>query len=93
MAKLKGIGILIAGWAFLVLGFLGLFLPILQGILFIMVGLALLSSRSQTVQRLVRSLEKRFPEHHRKVEVWQERIRRWFRFGKRGMDQEPPTSG
>ena len=33
------------GVAFIILGILGLFLPILQGILFILIGLALLGNR------------------------------------------------
>ena len=35
--------ILSAGWFFVVLGILGIFLPILQGILFLAIGLILLS--------------------------------------------------
>jgi len=43
------------------LGIVGLFLPVLQGILFIMIGLAFLSSRSATIKRLHNRLEKRYP--------------------------------
>ena len=53
MNEFKKIGILIIGWIFIGLGILGLFLPILQGILFIMIGLAILSSRSKTIRRFL----------------------------------------
>ncbi len=81
MGRIKRIGLLVVGWFFIVLGILGLFLPILQGILFILIGLAILSSRSKTIQRFLRYLEKRFPHYHEKVEVWKEKIRRWFETG------------
>jgi uncharacterized protein len=81
MNRFKEIGILIAGWIFLVLGILGLFLPILQGVLFILIGLAILSSRSKMIQRLLKGLEERFPQHHAKVEKWKERVTNWFKIG------------
>jgi len=92
LSKLKEMGMLIAGWSFLVLGVIGLFLPILQGVLFIMVGLALLSSRSQTIRRLATYLERRYPEHHRKVETLKKRIARWLGFGGGSVDQGAPPS-
>ena len=79
MDRLKKIGILIIGWSFIVLGILGLFLPILQGILFIMIGLAILSSRSELVKKFLRHLEERYPQHHERVEIWREKIRNFFR--------------
>jgi len=81
MEKFKRIGILIIGWFFVGLGVLGLFLPILQGILFIMIGLAILSSRSEMVKRWLKHLEERHPHHHERMEKWRERMRRWFKKG------------
>ena len=53
------------GWAFVVLGVLGLFLPILQGILFLLIGVFLLAQVSPRVrllrQRLRRHLSRRYP--------------------------------
>jgi uncharacterized membrane protein YbaN (DUF454 family) len=77
--KFKKIGILIIGWTFIGLGILGLFLPILQGILFIMIGLAILSSRSESVRRFLKHIEERYPHHHERMEHWRERIRNWFK--------------
>jgi uncharacterized membrane protein YbaN (DUF454 family) len=41
------------GWTLLVLGIIGLFLPVLQGVLFILSGLALLSTHSQWARRIL----------------------------------------
>jgi hypothetical protein len=60
-AKLKHVAILFAGWAFIVLGILGLFLPILQGILFLLIGLLILSSVSPWAARVLHWLRKKFP--------------------------------
>jgi len=79
MEKFKTIGILVIGWFFVGLGVLGLFLPILQGILFIMIGLAILSSRSEMVKRWLKHLEERHPHLHERMEKWRERIRNWFK--------------
>jgi uncharacterized membrane protein YbaN (DUF454 family) len=53
--------ILVFGWAFIVLGILGLFLPILQGILFLAIGGMLLSMESPWAQRVMERLRTRFP--------------------------------
>jgi uncharacterized membrane protein YbaN (DUF454 family) len=79
MNQFKKIGILIIGWIFIGLGILGLFLPILQGILFIMIGLAILSSRSESVRRFLKNIEDRYPRHHERMEHWKEKIRSWFK--------------
>lgn len=60
-SRLKRIAIHIAGWGFIFLGVLGIFLPILQGILFILVGLFILSSVSPWAARLLDRIRKRFP--------------------------------
>jgi uncharacterized membrane protein YbaN (DUF454 family) len=79
MESFKRIGLLIIGWFFIVLGILGLFLPILQGILFILIGLAILSSRSERIKRLLKHLEERYPQYHEKIVVSKERLRKWFK--------------
>lgn len=61
-AKLKRVSIHVIGWGFILLGILGLVLPILQGFLFILVGLFVLSSVSPWAERLLHRLRKRFPK-------------------------------
>jgi len=48
---------LAAGWSLLFFGVIGLFLPVLQGILFIASGLAVLSTESQWARRLLERLK------------------------------------
>jgi uncharacterized membrane protein YbaN (DUF454 family) len=79
LGTIKRIGLLIIGWLFIVLGVLGLFLPFLQGVLFILVGLAILSSRSEIIKRFLRHLEERHPHLHERVEKWKAKIRGWFK--------------
>ena len=57
----KRIGIRCLGWTFIVLGIVGLFLPILQGVLFLLIGLGLLSNSSSWAARLLHRLRERFP--------------------------------
>ena len=51
------------GYTFLVLGVLGLFLPFLQGILFILIGLIILARHAAWAHRLL----ERFRAHHPKA--------------------------
>lgn len=50
---MKRIMILFVGWTFILLGIAGLFLPILQGVLFLLVGLMILSSQYAWARRLL----------------------------------------
>jgi len=79
MNNFKKIGLLIIGWIFVGLGIVGLFLPILQGILFIMIGLAILSSRSRTIRRFLKYLERRYPHQYHRVVAWRLKVRKWFK--------------
>lgn len=79
MRRIKSVGMLIVGWFFVLLGIVGLFLPILQGILFIMIGLAILSSRSEMIRRFLKRLEDRFPKQYEQMEIWREKTSRWFK--------------
>ena len=58
---MKRFFLLLAGWGFLVLGIVGLFLPVLQGILFILIGLTILSAEYKWSSRLLGALRVRFP--------------------------------
>ena len=53
--------ILASGWFFIVLGILGLFLPILQGILFLAIGAYLLSLESPMARRFIERMRRRYP--------------------------------
>ncbi len=70
------------GWFFVALGVVGLFLPILQGVLFILIGLSILSTRSELIKRLLSRLEERYPKQFHEMEAWKERMRNRFRRSK-----------
>jgi uncharacterized protein YqgC (DUF456 family) len=53
--------VLLVGWCFILLGIVGLFLPVLQGLLFLFVGLVILSSEYAWAHRLIARLRERFP--------------------------------
>jgi uncharacterized membrane protein YbaN (DUF454 family) len=61
-AKLKRLAIYWSGWGFIVLGILGIVLPVLQGILFLLIGLTLLSNSSPRAARILQGLRDRFPK-------------------------------
>ena len=63
------------GWFFIVLGILGLFLPLLQGILFILVGLYLLSRESAVARTWFERLRHRFPGLDERLTAMIERLR------------------
>jgi len=58
---LKRVLMLVVGWGFIVLGILGLFLPILQGILFLLIGLIILSTEYVWAHHLLGRVLARFP--------------------------------
>jgi uncharacterized membrane protein YbaN (DUF454 family) len=57
----RRIVILTLGWMFILIGIIGLFLPILQGFLFFGIGLALLSKESAWVRARIAWARKRWP--------------------------------
>ena len=61
-APWKRIAIIIVGWVFIALGIVGLFLPVLQGILFLLVGLVVLSTEYHWARRLLGYVRNRFPK-------------------------------
>ncbi len=82
-SDLRRLGLLVGGWIFVVLGILGMFLPILQGFLFLFVGIALLSLASARVRLWRIRIGHRYP----KIRRGEERARHWLkrqraRFGK-----------
>ena len=58
---IKRVLLLIAGWGFILLGIIGLVLPFLQGVLFILLGMIILSSQYAWARFLLVKLRKRFP--------------------------------
>ncbi len=78
-AAAKRLGVLLLGWAFILLGIAGLFLPVLQGILFLLIGLIILSSEYVWAHKLLQRLRSRFPSLARKADEAQVRAAAWMR--------------
>lgn len=78
-ARWKRLLILIVGWFFVVLGFIGLFLPILQGFLFLGIGLYLLSLESVWARRKLDWLRRRYPNAAGAFEMARIRAARYAR--------------
>lgn len=83
-AAAKRLAVLLLGWAFILLGIAGLFLPVLQGILFLLIGLIILSSEYVWAHKLLNRLRRRFPGIAGKADEAQVRAAAWMRriFGK-----------
>ena len=81
--NVRQIVILAFGWAFMVLGVLGLFLPILQGILFLLIGLFLLSKESAQARWFRQWLRRRYPKLGKSLDQAHERshafMQKYFR--------------
>lgn len=78
-SEMKRILVDIVGWSFIVLGIAGLFLPFLQGILFILIGIVILSSRYGWARLLLMKVRKRFPRLGQTVEVARKKAREWMK--------------
>jgi uncharacterized protein len=61
-ARVKKMVLLLLGWSFIVLGVIGLSLPILQGVLLLIIGLVILSSEYKWAHKLLRKIRTRFPQ-------------------------------
>ncbi len=82
--------LIVTGWFLVVLGIVGLFLPILQGGLSLALGLALLSIASQTVHLKLRQWMRRWPGGWKRMEKLRRRLIRRLTRGARGGDSAAP---
>lgn len=85
--RAKQIAVLLVGWGFILLGIAGLFLPVLQGILFLLIGLFILSSEYVWAHKLLGKMKARFPSAARHVDKAAVRAEEWKRrISKRGSE-------
>ncbi len=87
----KKLIVLITGWAFLLLGIAGLFLPVLQGVLFIAIGLTILSTEYVWAHDLLQKLKERFPSMAQRIDSLKERALTFFRRHKSKDDPAAPV--
>lgn len=71
--------ILLGGWGFVALGVAGLLLPFLQGILFLLIGIAILATEYAWARWLLRRLRERFPSLSARIDGAKERSRQWIK--------------
>jgi len=74
----KKVLVLVAGWSFILLGIAGLFLPVLQGILFLMVGLVILSTEYVWAHHLLVKIRARFPKIAATADKGKEKAAHWL---------------
>ena len=74
----KRAAVLVLGWAFVLLGIVGLFLPVLQGVLFILIGLFLLSSEYLWAHQVLRKVRERFPRVASQFDLAKGKSARWL---------------
>lgn len=79
LTKLKKIALLSLGWAFVVLGIAGLFLPVLQGALLLLIGLLILSSEYAWAVQILRKIRTRFPFAAHQLETASRNATMWMR--------------
>jgi uncharacterized membrane protein YbaN (DUF454 family) len=87
--QIKRIVVLLVGWLLIAFGVVGLFLPILQGVLFIMLGLLVLSRESETAHRWLQRGRQRYPKVDAKLKEWGAWWRR--RFGRQRVEEKTET--
>lgn len=88
--KVKHILILAAGWLFIILGIVGLFLPFLQGILFLLIGLYLLSHEYHWAKTFFNRIKERYPRIFEKFNEIKDNPRNTFSIifrGKKKVDE------
>ncbi|HEY4487266.1 MAG TPA: hypothetical protein VI483_00705 [Candidatus Paceibacterota bacterium] len=72
--QIKRILLFIVAFMFIVAGLLGLALPFLQGILFLAIGLILLSIASPRARGWIENYTRKYPKFHAWVEKIEKRI-------------------
>jgi uncharacterized protein len=77
---LKPILMQVLGYAFLALGVLGLVLPFLQGILFLLIGLIILAEYAPWAQRLLDRLRERYPKAGALIDGAEAKAAGWWRW-------------
>jgi hypothetical protein len=87
--QVKRVVVLVIGWMLVAFGVVGLFLPVLQGVLFILLGLYVLSRESETAHRWLQRGRKRYPNVDARLKAWGE----WWRqrFVRRSADDTPES--
>lgn len=88
---IRRVTVLVLGWTLIGFGVIGLFLPVLQGVLFILIGLYVLSRESETARRRLHQMREKYPRIDEKLNRWGH----WWRsrFRRRGRETSSDDDG
>ncbi len=75
----KRLLVLISGWSFVALGVVGIFLPFLQGALFLLIGITILASEYIWARKLLKKLRDLFPRLSRQIDAAPDRAHKWLK--------------
>lgn len=78
-AALKRALLLVLGWGFVLVGIAGLFLPVLQGVLMILIGLFILSTEYVWAHHLLEKMKARYPKLAGTLEHAKHKGAEWMR--------------
>jgi len=78
-ARTKRIVVYVVGWSFILLGIVGLVLPFLQGVLFILIGLIILATEYAWAGHLLQKLRERFPKIGRLADQAADKASSWIK--------------
>ena len=67
------------GYFFLMLGVLGMVLPVLQGFLFLAIGLIILAKTAPWAERLLGRFRQRYPDAGRLIDKAEAKVEEWGR--------------
>jgi len=76
----RRVAVLVLGWILIAFGIVGLFLPVLQGVLFILLGLYVLSRESEIARRWLHRIRESHSGLDEKLKQWG---RKWRKRGNR----------
>ncbi|MEM7044496.1 MAG: PGPGW domain-containing protein [Pseudomonadota bacterium] len=76
---MKTIALQAVGYFFLVLGIIGLVVPVLQGILFITIGLIILAKTAPWAERLLDRFRDRYPQAGAIIDKADDKVHQWGR--------------
>ena len=74
----KTVGVLLAGWGAILVGIIGLILPIMPGWIFIFIGLVILSSEYVWAHHLLTRIRQKFPRFGSVLDQATNRARAWM---------------
>lgn len=74
---MKTVALQAAGYFFLVLGVIGLVVPVLQGILFISIGLIILAKTAPWAERLLQRFREKYPQGGALIDKAEVKVEAW----------------